>query len=52
MLPVKPPTGVTVILEMFPAVAPGASETAVPLIVKLEAPAVVTVTEVDPVAVL
>jgi len=30
-LPVKPPAGVTVIVEVFPLVAPGATLTAVPL---------------------
>src|ERR1700686_2256230 len=34
-LPVKPPLGVTVIVEVLPVVAPGATETAVPLSVKL-----------------
>ncbi len=47
-LPVKPPLGVTVIVELFPVVAPGATETAVPLTVKLGFIAVVTVTEFDP----
>jgi hypothetical protein len=30
-LPVKPPAGVTVIVDVFPVVAPGATVTAVPL---------------------
>ena len=47
-LPVKPPAGVIVIVEVFPVVAPFAIVTAVPLIVKLEVTAVVTVTEVAP----
>ena len=34
-LPVKPPAGVTVIVDVFPVVAPGETETAVPLTVKL-----------------
>jgi hypothetical protein len=34
-LPVKPPTGVTVMVEVFPVVAPGTTETAVPLSEKL-----------------
>jgi hypothetical protein len=34
-LPVKPPVGVRVIVEVLPAVAPGATLTAVPLTVKL-----------------
>ena len=33
-LPVKPPTGVTVMVEVFPVVAPGVTVTAVPLTVK------------------
>ena len=49
-LPVKPPAGVTVIVEVFPVVAPGATVTAVPLTVKLALTVVVTVTAVDPVA--
>jgi hypothetical protein len=47
-LPVKAPVGVTVITEVFPAVAPGAMDTAVPLMVKEELPTLVTVTEFDP----
>jgi hypothetical protein len=34
-LPVKPPVGVTVIVDVLPVVAPGATLTAVPLTVKL-----------------
>ena len=33
-LPVNPPAGVMVMVEVFPVVAPGATETAVPLMVK------------------
>lgn len=51
-LPVNPPLGVTEIVEVFPMVAPGATETAVPLTVKLELTVVGTVTEFDPAAVL
>jgi hypothetical protein len=36
-LPVKPPEGVIVISEVFPVVAPGATETAAPEIAKLGA---------------
>jgi predicted component of type VI protein secretion system len=46
-LPVKPPAGVTVIVDVFPEVAPGARVTAVPLTVKLELTADVTVTAAD-----
>jgi hypothetical protein len=51
-LPVKTPPGVTVIVEVFPVVAPGATETALPLTVKLGGTGVVTVTEAVPVALL
>ena len=51
-LPVKPPLGVTVIIEVFPVVAPGETVTAVPLTVKLGLTAVVTVTTAVPVALL
>jgi hypothetical protein len=34
-LPIKPPVGVTVTVEVFPLVAPGKTVTAVPLTVKL-----------------
>ena len=47
-LPVKPPAGVTVMVEVFPVVAPPATVTAVPATVKLGLPAVVTVTEAEP----
>ena len=43
-LPVNPPAGVTVTIDVFPEVAPAETETAVPLIMKLDATAVVTVT--------
>lgn len=43
-LPVKPPAGVTVTVDVFPVVAPGAKVTAVPVSVKLELTAEVTVT--------
>ena len=36
-LPVKPPLGVTVIVEVFPLVAPGTTETGVPFTVKVAA---------------
>jgi hypothetical protein len=52
MLPLKPPPGVKVIVEVFAAVAPGVTVTAVPLIAKLGLTAAVTVTEVVPVALL
>jgi len=42
-LPVKPPAGFTVMVEVFPVVAPGATDTAEPLIVKPGACAAVTV---------
>ncbi len=45
-LPVNPPTGDTETVEVFPAVAPGATETAVPVKVKAGFAAMVTVTEV------
>jgi hypothetical protein len=48
-LPVNPPLGVTVIVELFPVVAPGKIVSAVPLIVR---PGIVTVTEAVPVAAL
>ena len=47
-LPVKPPVGVTVMVEVFPVVAPGVTVTAVPVIVKPGG--AVTVTEACPVA--
>jgi hypothetical protein len=46
-LPVKPPDGVTAMLEVFPVVAPGVTVTAVPVIVKPGVPPV-TVTEAWP----
>jgi hypothetical protein len=46
-LPVKPPAGVTVMVDVFPVVAPGARVTAVPLTVKLELAGEVTVTAAD-----
>ena len=46
--PVNPPAGVTVMVEVFPLVAPGETVTAVPLTVMLGFGAVVTVTEFDP----
>lgn len=47
-LPVKPPEGVTVIVEVFPVVAPGATVTLAPLIENPGLTAVVTVTVFDP----
>ena len=41
-LPVKPPVGVTVIVEVFPEVAPGATETPVPVRAKVGFAGVVT----------
>jgi predicted component of type VI protein secretion system len=51
-LPVKPPAGVSVMVDAFAAVAPGVTETAVPLTVKLALTVEVTVTELDPDALL
>jgi hypothetical protein len=51
-LPVKPPAGVKVRVEVFPVLAPGARVTAVLLTVKLGFTAVVTVTEAVPVVAL
>ena len=48
-LPVKPPAGVTVMVDVFPVAAPGVIETAVPLIVTPGFTAVVTVTGAVPV---
>jgi hypothetical protein len=45
--PVKPPEGATVMVEMFPVLAPGATETAAPVIEKL---GLATVTGAVPVA--
>jgi hypothetical protein len=47
-LPVKPPLGVTVIVEVFPVVAPGATVTGVPARAKPE----VAVTVAEPEAML
>jgi len=47
-LPVKPPLGVTVTVDVFPVVAPGETVTAVPVTVKLGGNGVVTVTEAVP----
>jgi hypothetical protein len=52
MLPVKPPLGVTVIVEMFPLVAPGETETALPLTVKLGGGTVTVVTVIAAVTVV
>ena len=49
-LPVKPPAGDSVIVEVLAEVAPGATVTAEPLTVKLPLTAVVTVTEAVPAA--
>jgi hypothetical protein len=51
-LPVNPPLGVMVMVDVFPVVAPGATVIAVPLSVKLGFTAVVTVTCAVPVALL
>ena len=47
-LPVNPPVGVTVMVDVFAVVAPGVTVTVVPLSVKLGLTAVVTVTEAEP----
>src|ERR1035438_6454612 len=49
-LPVKPSTDVTVMVEEFPVVAPGLTDTGVPISVKVGVSAAVTVTELTPVA--
>ena len=49
-LPVKPPAGVSVIVEVFPEVAPGDRVTAVAVMVTPAGTAVVTVTAAVPVA--
>jgi hypothetical protein len=49
-LPVNPPLGVTVIVEVLPLVAPGLTDTAVPLTEKPGIAATVTVTELLPLA--
>jgi hypothetical protein len=46
-LPVKPPLGVTVMVEVLPVVAPGRTEADVPVTVKLGVTGVVTDTAVD-----
>ena len=51
-VPVKPPDGVTVTVDVFDVVAPGVTLTAVPPMVKLGFTAVVTVTEPVPEAAL
>ena len=51
-LPVKPPLGVTVIVEVFPVVAPGETVTAVPLTVNPGDGGIVTVTEAVPLVAL
>jgi hypothetical protein len=43
-LPSKPPEGVTVIVDVFPVVAPRVTDTAAAVILKSEAGAMVTVT--------
>jgi len=48
-LPVKPPAGVTVMVEVFPLVAPGVTVTAVPLTVIPGGTGGVTITEAVPV---
>lgn len=49
-LPVKPPAGVTVTVDVFPVLAPRDTLTAVPVMTKLALAALVTVTEAVPVA--
>jgi hypothetical protein len=49
-LPVNPPLGVTVIVEVFPVAAPGARVSAVPTIAKLGGGGAVTVTGSVPLA--
>jgi len=49
-LPVKPPVGVTVMLEVLPLVAPGSRPTGVPVMVNPPATAEVTMTEEEPLA--
>jgi hypothetical protein len=51
-LPVKPPAGVRVMVDVFAVVVPGVTVTAVPLTVKLGLTAVAMVTEFDPEALL
>ena len=50
MLPVKPPDGVRVIVEVFDVIAPGPTLTLVLLMVEPAVAAVVTLTTADPVA--
>ena len=49
-VPVKPPAGVTVIVDALPAVAPGVTATVVPVMEKLGGIGAVTVTRTVPVA--
>jgi len=49
-LPVRPPAGVTLIVEVLPVVAPGAMATAVPLTVKPAGAETITEVVPDPVA--
>ena len=51
-LPMNPPDGVTVTVDVFDVVAPGVTLTAVPPMVKLGFTAIVTVTEPVPEAAL
>jgi len=51
-LPVNPPLGAIVMVEVFPLVAPGATVTGVPVTVKLGLTWAVTITELDPTAAL
>jgi hypothetical protein len=49
-LPVNPPLGVTVMVDVLPVVAPGLNVTAEPVIATLGGIAAVTITELVPVA--
>jgi hypothetical protein len=49
-LPVNPPLGVTVMVDVLPLVAPGLTVTAEPVIAKLGGTAAVTITELVAVA--
>jgi hypothetical protein len=51
-LPLNPPVGITVMVEVFPVVAPGETVTVAPLIAKFGFTGVVTVTVFDPDALL
>ena len=51
-LPMNPPTGDTETVDVFPVVAPGATETAVPVTVKVGFAGTVTVTDVAPLELL